>query len=86
MLDFEKELFELKKILLEIKDDVKAVKPILKLKISMVEFAKDLKVPRQTLYAHLKANYEFEVDFYKENNRILLNVNILQSIRGYYAK
>lgn len=86
MCDCQKELFELKQILLEVLDNTRDIKPALKSKVLMTEFAKEIDISKQTLYAHLRANYQPEVDFYKENNKILLNVNILQSIRGYYAK
>ena len=86
MKNLEKEMFEIKQMLLEILSNTNDIKPLMKLKVSMVDFAKEIGIPKQTLYAHLKANYQPEVDFYKENNKILLNVNILQSIGGYYAK
>lgn len=85
-LDYEKEIFELKQIILEIREDVKIIRPLLKMKISLVDFAREIGISTATLHAHIKSNYEPEVDFYKINNRILLNVNILQSIRGHYAK
>jgi len=86
MCDCQKELFEMKQILLEVLDNTRDIKPALKSKVLMTEFAKEIDISKQTLYAHLRVNYQPEVDFYKENNKILLNVNILQSIRGYYAK
>jgi hypothetical protein len=85
-IDYEKEIFELKQIMLEVREDVKIIKPLLKMKISLIDFTREIGINSATLHAYIKANYEPEVDFYKINNRILLNVNILQSIRGHYAK
>lgn len=85
-LDYEKEIVELKRIMLEVRDDVRQIKPLLNMKISLTDFAREIGIKSATLHAYVKSNYEPEVDFYKINNRILLNVNILQSIRGHYAK
>lgn len=56
-----------------------------KLKTIPLSFvAKQLKVSRQTLTYHIKANYEPEVDFYIKDNKIVLNMDILPSIKEYY--
>lgn len=80
----EKEFIELKNKVLELENIVNSLtkKTIRNLPISAV--ADELKISRQTLTYHLKANYEPEVDFYIKNNKIFMNVDILPSIRGHY--
>ena len=77
---------EWKKLVLDLKDKVYMFEFLLPKHISLVDVANELNLSRQTLRAHVYSNYRVEVDFYKKNNKIMLDVSILLSIRRRYAK
>ena len=52
--------------------------------IPLAFVAQELNISRQALTFYVKSNFEPEVDFYLKNNRILLTMNILPSIKRHY--
>jgi len=81
----------MKSLLLELKSKVDTFELIMPKELSLTDIVRDFKkfkptLSRQTLLAYLKSNFEPEVDFYKENNKIYVNVSILCSLRRHYAK
>ena len=78
------EILTLKNKIIELENRVSQLDIVSSLKIPLAQFANDLSISRQTLTYHVKQNYKPQVDFYFENNRILLNVGILNSIKEYY--
>lgn len=82
--DLEEEVLLLKTKLLKLEDTVNKLSFIKEIKIPLVAFAKELGITRQALTYHVKNNYKPQEDFYLENNKILLSVGILNSIKEYY--
>ncbi|WP_151946629.1 helix-turn-helix domain-containing protein [Aliarcobacter butzleri] len=84
ILELEQEVLLLKRKILDLEEVVNNLAMVQKLKIPLSSLAKELGVSRQTLSYHVKSNYKPQEDFYIENNKILLNVNILNSIKEHY--
>lgn len=84
ILELEQEVLLLKRKILDLEEVVNNLAMVQKLKIPLSSLAKELGVSRQTLSYHVKNNYKPQEDFYIENNKILLNVNILNSIKEHY--
>lgn len=83
-LELEQEILLLKRKILKLEEIVNNLAIVQKLKIPLSSLAKELDISRQTLNYHVKSNYKPQEDFYIEDNKILLNVNILNSIKEYY--
>jgi hypothetical protein len=79
-----KEVIELKLLVLDLKNRVQTLESIMPKNISLVDFAHDLNISRQTLRAFLISNFRSEEDFYKQNNKIYLDVSILPIIKAHY--
>lgn len=84
ILELEQEVLLLKRKILDLEEVVNNLAMVQKLKIPLSSLAKELGISRQTLSYHVKSNYKPQEDFYIENNKILLNVNILNSIKEHY--
>ncbi len=80
------ELAELKQIVLDLKVEMDKLKITMPTSILLVDFAQTLSISRQTLRYYVTSNFEPQVDFYKKNNRIYLDVSILLSLKEHYAK
>ncbi|MCK5111081.1 MAG: hypothetical protein KAQ94_06125 [Arcobacteraceae bacterium] len=80
------ELAELKRMYLELKAKVEALELTTYKEILLTDLARELDIHRQTLTYYVKSNFEPEVDFYKKNNKIYLDVSILCRLRKHYAK
>ena len=79
--------FEITKdMYLELKNKIEFLELIIPKSFSLTDIAKELSISRQTLTYYVKANFEPEVEFYKKNNRIHIDVSILYRIRRHYAK
>jgi predicted DNA-binding protein YlxM (UPF0122 family) len=75
-----------KEMYLELKNKIEFLELIMPKSFSLTDIAKDLNISRQTLTHYVKANFEPEVEFYKKNNRIHIDVSILYPIRRHYAQ
>jgi len=75
-----------KDMYLELKNKIEFLELIVPKSFSLTDIADELNISRQTLTYYVKSNFEPEVEFYKKNNRIHLDVSILYSIRKHYAK
>lgn len=75
-----------KDMYLGLKNKIEFLESIMPKSFSLTDIANDLDISRQTLTYYVKSNFEPEVEFYKKNNRIHLDVSILYSIRKHYAK
>ncbi len=75
-----------KEMYLELKNKIEFLEKIMPKSFSLTDIAKDLNISRQTLTHYVKTNFEPEVEFYKKNNRIHLDVSILYPIRRHYAQ
>lgn len=77
---------DLKQMIMELTNKVNMLLLTVPKYISLSDVANELGISRQTLTYFVKSNFKPEVDFYKKNNRIYLDVSILCSLRGHYAK
>jgi len=80
------EIQELKQMMIELTNKVNMLLSSVPKYVSLSDVANELDISRQTLTYFVKSNYKPEVDFYKKNNKIYLDVSILCSLRGHYAK
>jgi len=82
--EYEHEIIALKQKLLKLEKAVNNLQTTKFQNIPLSFVAKELKVSRQTITYHVKANYTPEVDYFMHNNRILISTNILSSIKEHY--
>lgn len=82
--ELENEVLQLKSKILKLEEIVNNLAILQKVKIPLVSLAKELGISRQTLTYHVKAKYRPQEEFYIEDNKILLSVSILNSIKEYY--
>lgn len=82
--EIENEIAFLKNKIIMLEKIVNNLGIVQQIKVPLVSLAKELDISRQTLTYHVKSNYKPQEDFYIENNKILLSVSILNSIKEYY--
>ncbi len=80
------DMVEIKQNILNLNNRLQTIEKMILKKVSMPDLARELDISRQTLSHHIKANFKPQVDYYKENNKIYVDVSILPSIRMHYGK
>lgn len=82
--EIEDEIISLKNKILELEKKVEIFEFIKKIKIPLFAIAKELGISKQALTYHVKKHYKPQEEFYIEDNKILLDMSILKSIKEYY--
>jgi predicted DNA-binding protein YlxM (UPF0122 family) len=54
--------------------------------LPLSEVAKTLSVSRQALHKYVQNNFEPDLEYYKKNGKIYLDVCVLPQIRSHYEK
>ena len=82
-MEYIEELIEMKNIILEVRNKLELYFPK---KILLSQLSITLNTSRQTLLYFLQTNYEYNIDYWKENGKILVSEKVAFEIIRRYKK